>query len=59
MPLVRLLLSSGADPRLTDRIAGKSARDYAAEDSRSAAILKVLERPRRKAARPVAGPVLR
>ena len=39
VPMVRLLLANGADARIPDRIAGKSARDYAAEDSRSAAVL--------------------
>ncbi len=41
--MVRLLLANGADARIPDRIAGKSARDYAAEDSRSAAVLKVID----------------
>lgn len=43
IPLVRLLITNGADPRQADRIAGKSAHDYAAEDSRSAAVLKILD----------------
>lgn len=43
VPMVRLLLANGADARIPDRIAGKSARDYAAEDSRSAAVLKVID----------------
>lgn len=43
IPMIRLLLASGADPKQPDRIAGKSARDYAAEDSRGSAVLKVLE----------------
>lgn len=43
IPLVRMLLNNGADPKMSDRIAGKSARDYAAEDPRGAAVLKVLD----------------
>lgn len=45
VPLVRLLLSKGADPKKTDRVAGYSAIDYARRDARSAAILKALETP--------------
>ena len=43
IPMVRLLLANGADPKIPDRIAGKSARDYAAEDKRSTAVLKVID----------------
>jgi ankyrin repeat protein len=43
LAMIRLLLANGADPKQADRIAGKSARDYAAEDSRGAAVLKVLD----------------
>lgn len=43
VPMVRLLLTNGADPKLADRIAGKSARDYASEDPRGAAVLKVID----------------
>lgn len=46
LPMVRLLLSKGADPRKADRLAGYSAMDYAKRDSRSAVILKALETPR-------------
>ena len=42
--LVRLLLANGADPDLTDSLAGKSARDYAKQDRRSAAILAEIEK---------------
>lgn len=42
VPMVRLLLNNGADPKLADRIAGKSARDYAADDPRGAAVLKII-----------------
>jgi len=41
--LVRLLLANGANPKLADRIAGKSARDYASDDPRGAAVLKVID----------------
>lgn len=41
--MVRLLLANGADPKQADRIAGKSARDYASEDPRGAAVLKLID----------------
>jgi uncharacterized protein len=41
--MVRLLLTAGADPKKTDRAAGYSALDYAKQDSRAPAILKLLE----------------
>jgi len=55
----RLLLSAGANPNKADRIAGKSARDYATEDRRSAAILKVIEeaKPAKPSAK-MSGPTL-
>ncbi len=43
LPTVRLLLTSGANPALADRVAGLTARDYAARDRRSAAILKMID----------------
>lgn len=55
----RYLLAAGANPLQTDRIAGKSARDYAAEDRRSAALLKLIDEA--KPAKPkakIAGPEL-
>jgi len=56
--MVRLLLASGGDPRLPDRIAGKSARDYAADDPRAAAVLKIIDESKTavKAKPKVAGP---
>jgi hypothetical protein len=42
--LVRLLLANGADPDRTDTLAGKSARDYAKQDRRTAAILAEIEK---------------
>jgi hypothetical protein len=59
VPLVRLLVTNGADPRKADRIAGKSAHDYAAEDSRSVAVLKILDAaPPMKAKPKMSGPGL-
>ena len=46
MPMVRLLLNKGADPKRTDSVAGYSAIDYARQNRRLAAILKLLEAPR-------------
>ena len=43
LTMVRLLLAAGADPKQTDHVAGLSARDYAARDSRDAAMLKILD----------------
>ncbi|TAK11005.1 MAG: ankyrin repeat domain-containing protein, partial [Rhizorhabdus sp.] len=43
LQMVRLLLANGADPKQADRIAGKSARDYASEDPRGTALLKVID----------------
>ena len=40
---VRALLGAGANPNRADRIAGKSAHDYAAEDRRATAVLKALD----------------
>lgn len=58
MPMVRLLLSKGANPKRTDNVAGYSALDYAKQDRRSAAVLKLLEAPAVKPQREVAGPKL-
>lgn len=40
--LVKILLDAGADPDRTDNVAGYSARDYAARDTRARAILKLI-----------------
>ena len=45
MPMVRLLLRNRADPNLTDHVAGNSAIDYARQDNRATAILRLLENP--------------
>ena len=42
--MVRLLLDNGADPDWTDTLAGKSARDYAKQDRRTASILAEIEK---------------
>lgn len=57
--MTRALLAAGANPLLPDRIAGKSARDYAAEDRRSTALLKMLDdaKPKKPAGK-IAGPGL-
>ena len=57
LPMVRLLLSLGADPHRTDRIAGLSAIDYAKRDPRAATVLRLLETPRAPA-RAASGPTL-
>jgi ankyrin repeat protein len=48
LPLVRLLMASGADPNRSDSVAGYSALDYARRDNRAAAVLRLLEQPRRE-----------
>lgn len=60
VPMVRLLVTNGADPKRADRIAGKSAHDYAAEDVRAAAVLKILDdAPAVKAKPKMQGPGLK
>ena len=48
--MVRFLLSAGANPDKTDNAAGLSARDYAARDTRSRAILQAIDAKKPKAA---------
>jgi ankyrin repeat protein len=55
VPMVRLLLSRRADPKRTDNVAGMSALDYAKQDPRAGAVLKMLE-AKLAPAKPVAGP---
>jgi ankyrin repeat protein len=50
IPLVKLLLNSGANPDKTDNAAGLSARDYATRDTRSRQILQLIEAKKPKAA---------
>ena len=55
---VRMLLAAGANPKRADRIAGKSAHDYAQDDPRAGPILKLLDAA--KPAKPIVkmGPTL-
>lgn len=48
LPSIRLLIQNGADPKIADHVAGKNARDYAAEDARGTATLKVLDEAKPK-----------
>lgn len=57
LPMVRLLVSRGANPRHTDSVAGYSALDYAKRDGRAAAIVRLLETPVESAKKPQ-GPTL-
>lgn len=59
IPMIRLLLTNGADPKIADRIAGKNAIDYASEDPRGAAVMKVIEETKSTTvAKPKMGPGL-
>ena len=57
--IVRDLLKAGADPDQTDHIAGLSAREYAARDTRSPAIAKLLADAPKAGKKRVEGPQLR
>jgi ankyrin repeat protein len=50
LPIVRLLLSAGANPDKTDSAAGLSARDYAIRDNRSRDILNLIQAKKPKPA---------
>ena len=54
--MVRELLADGADPDQADIIAGKSARDYATQDTRNPVIAKLLAATPKKERRAVSGP---
>jgi len=56
--IARALLAAGADPDQPDVIAGKSARDYATEDTRSTAMAKLMAETPKKTRRAVSGPRL-
>lgn len=56
VPMVRLLLAAGANPDKSDSKAGYSAIDYARQDRRAAAVLKLLETGPIKASAEIAGP---
>lgn len=55
LAMVRLLLGRRADPKRTDNVAGMSALDYAKQDPRAGAVLKLLE-ARLAPPKPAAGP---
>ena len=55
LAMVRMLLARRADPKRTDNVAGMSALDYARQDPRAAAVLKLLE-AKAAPAKPAAGP---
>jgi len=55
---VQALVDAGADPKIQDTIAGKSALDYAKQDARATAILKVLEGAKAPPKKAVSGPVI-
>ena len=55
---VRLLVEGGADPKIQDTIAGKTALDYAKQDTRLTPILKVMEGAKAPPKKAISGPVL-
>lgn len=58
MPLIRLLAERGANPDKTDNVTGRSARDYAKRDARSAEMLRLIDTAKAEAPKPKAGPGL-
>jgi ankyrin repeat protein len=56
--LVQQLMDAGADPKIADTIAGKSALDYAKEDPRGSAVLKLMQEAKPAAKKAVSGPVI-
>jgi ankyrin repeat protein len=57
--VVQQLVDAGADPKIADTIAGKNALEYARDDSRGAAVLKILQDAQPSAKKKkVAGPVI-
>ncbi|MAW98659.1 MAG: hypothetical protein CMN72_03225 [Sphingomonas sp.] len=44
LKMIDILMKGGADPNQTDNIAGLSARDYAARETRSPALLEAIEK---------------
>ncbi len=55
--MTRLLVGMGANPKRADSVAGYSALDYARQDKRAAAVLKLLEAAPAPS-KPVSGPKL-
>lgn len=58
LELVRILLAAKADPDQADSLAGKSARAYANEDSRTPALAKMFADVPKRDRRAVSGPSL-
>lgn len=56
--IVQQLIDAGADPKIADTLTGKSALDYAREDPRGAAVLKLLQNVKPAEKKKVAGPVI-
>ncbi len=56
--LARQLIEAGADPRIADTVAGKNSIDYAKDDPRGAAMLKLLQEGKTVEKKVVSGPVL-
>ncbi len=58
LPMIRLLVSKGANPNRKDLMAGLSARDYAMRDGRSQTIIDLLDsaKPKSSVPGPVQGP---
>lgn len=56
LPLIRTLLEAGANPDQPDLLAGMSARQYAAEDTRAPAVAKELANAAKKPTAAVSGP---
>jgi ankyrin repeat protein len=56
LPTVHTLIQYGADPKITDHVAGMSAYDYAKRDGRSDAILKAMDAAHPVVKKAVAGP---
>lgn len=54
--MVRLLLAAKADPDQADRVAGQSARDYAANDPRNTAIARLFAETPKRTRAAVSGP---
>lgn len=55
LPMVRMLLARRADAKRTDNVAGMSALDYAKQDPRASAVLRLIE-ARLAPPKPAAGP---
>ncbi|WP_162789201.1 MULTISPECIES: ankyrin repeat domain-containing protein [Sphingomonas] len=58
LAVIKRLLENGANPDKRDSASGRSARDYAKLDARSATILQLMDSIKARPARAVAGPKL-